>query len=220
MSTIASPFKLPTDEEVFITREAERMAKDEEKERARHMRIWEKQTGCTGNKLMRPKDEDIPASPIKHSMTPASLYKRPQHRDLISAALAIVSNRKERKGNIFARENTKDYVDQKKEMFLVEMSNRTLQQEIIKIRSRCKAKQGALDKSEALLERDHKGFNDHMERNTKATQDAQDRALKEAQAKKDVEASIKVKESERSTVQAEITRNLDMLDGLNKYKVF
>ena len=50
-SVKGSPFKLPTDEEVFITREAERMRKDEEKERARHMKIWEKQTSCTGNQL-------------------------------------------------------------------------------------------------------------------------------------------------------------------------
>lgn len=220
MSTIASPFKLPTDEEVFITREAERMAKDEEKERARHMRIWEKQTGCTGNKLFRPKDEDIPASPFIGDLSPAKLFERPQHRNLISAALSIVNNRKNVKQNIFLRECTKDYVDQKKEMFLVEMSNRTLQKEIVKITARCKAKQAALDKSEAFLERDHKGFNDHMERNTKATQDAQDRALKESQAKKDVEANIKIKESEKSTISAEITRNMDMLDGLNKFKVF
>jgi len=38
-----------------------------------------------------------------------------------------------------------------------------------------------------MLERDHKGFNDHMERNQKATNDAIDRANKEAVEKKNKE---------------------------------
>jgi hypothetical protein len=59
MSAKPSPFKLPTDEEVFITREAERLRKDEEKERARHLKIWDKQTACTGSQLKRPRDHEI-----------------------------------------------------------------------------------------------------------------------------------------------------------------
>jgi hypothetical protein len=82
------------------------------------------------------------------------------------------------------RDNTRDYVEQKKEMFLVEMSNRILKQEIHKIKERCDNKEKALEKSEAMLDRDHKGFNDHMERNQKATNDAVARANQEATEKK------------------------------------
>ena len=100
------------------------------------------------------------------------------------------------------------------------MSNRILKQEIEKINSRCDAKKDALDKSHNMLERDHKGFNDHMERNQKATNDAIDRANKEAVEKKNKEQDIKLKEQEKSTITAEITRNIDMLEGLTKYKTF
>jgi hypothetical protein len=51
-----SPFKLPTDEEVFITRETERQKRKEAKEKAKNLKIWDKKTATSRMPLKRFKD--------------------------------------------------------------------------------------------------------------------------------------------------------------------
>ena len=60
-----SPFRLPTDEEVFITREAERLQKQELKDKVKNMKIWDKQTSCTKGALKRPNETDFNVKPIQ-----------------------------------------------------------------------------------------------------------------------------------------------------------
>ena len=84
-----SPFRLPTDEEVFITREAERLQKQEIKEKIKTMKIWDKQTSCTKGQLKRPTDADFSIRPIEESQM--QQFVRPKERNLITAALEIVN---------------------------------------------------------------------------------------------------------------------------------
>lgn len=53
-----TPFKLPTDEEVFLTREAQQLKKQQEREQTKNLRIWEKHTVTTGRQLKRPKESE------------------------------------------------------------------------------------------------------------------------------------------------------------------
>ena len=55
----SSPFKPPNDEEVFVTRETEKLKKLEAKEKAKHLKIWEKNTATSRAPLRRVKDKDI-----------------------------------------------------------------------------------------------------------------------------------------------------------------
>ena len=56
-----SPFRPPNEEQVFITREAEKQKKKEEKEAAKHLKIWDKKTATSRMPLKRVKDGDINA---------------------------------------------------------------------------------------------------------------------------------------------------------------
>jgi hypothetical protein len=54
-----SPFKPPNEEQVFITREAEKHKKKEAKEASKHMKIWEKKTATSRMPLKRVREDDI-----------------------------------------------------------------------------------------------------------------------------------------------------------------
>lgn len=54
-----SPFRPPNEEQVFITREAEKQKKKEAKEAAKHLKIWDKKTATSRMPLKRVKEGDI-----------------------------------------------------------------------------------------------------------------------------------------------------------------
>lgn len=212
-----SPFKLPTDEEVFITREAERLQKQEVKEKSRSMKIWEKQTASTKSQLKRPKDQDFNIKPIEDGPLPQ--YMRHKERNLITAALEIVSQRSKMPQNQ-KTENTRDYVEQKKEIFRVEMKYRILKEEREKIKKRIANKEQALKRSEELLDQDQKKFTDHMERNKLLKEEAIAQANSEALAKKEKDGEIKQLEQRKAGISAEISRNEEYLEVLKRHKEF
>lgn len=55
-----TPFKIPSNDEIFVTREAEKVKMNEEKKKSKDMKIWEKKTAVTASKLCRIKESDIP----------------------------------------------------------------------------------------------------------------------------------------------------------------
>ena len=55
----ASPFRPPNEEQVFITREAEKQKKAEAKQAAKYLKIWDKKTATSRMPLKRVKDGDI-----------------------------------------------------------------------------------------------------------------------------------------------------------------
>jgi hypothetical protein len=54
-----SPFRPPNDEEVFVTRETEKQKRKEQKEAAKHLKIWDKNTATSAAPLVRVKDTHI-----------------------------------------------------------------------------------------------------------------------------------------------------------------
>ena len=120
-----SPFRPPNEEQVFITREAEKQKKKEQKEAAKHLKIWDKKTATSRMPLRRVKDGDIaPLQSEEGSHNFNSVQK-----GFIGAAVQIARSRVQ-----FPREqrpqNINEFVDQKKEMFLVDLSYNTIKEEI------------------------------------------------------------------------------------------
>ena len=84
-----SPFKPPNEEQVFITREAEKQKKKEAKEAAKHLKIWDKKTATSRMPLKRVKDEDI-----KPLQSDENVYNfNANTRGFISAACLIAKSR-------------------------------------------------------------------------------------------------------------------------------
>ena len=110
---------------MFITREAEKQKKKEAKEAAKHLKIWDKKTATSRMPLKRVKEGDI-----KPLQSDENVYNfNSSQRGQISNAMHIAKSRVQ-----FPREsrpqNINEFIDQKKEMFLVEMSYNTIKEEI------------------------------------------------------------------------------------------
>ena len=144
-----SPFRPPNEEQVFITREAEKQRKKEAKEAAKHLKIWDKKTATSRMPLQRVKDGDI-----KPITSDENVYNfSSTQRGYISAAMQIAKSRVQ-----FPREqrpqNISEFIDQKKEMFLVELSYNTIKKEIKDIDIKKKNKAFALKDSSDQLAKD------------------------------------------------------------------
>jgi len=84
-----SPFRAPNEEQVFITREAEKQKKKEAKEASKHLRIWDKKTATSRQPLRRIRDADI--NPLQSD---ENVYNfNANTRGFISAACLISKSR-------------------------------------------------------------------------------------------------------------------------------
>ena len=144
---------------------------------------------------------------------------RPKERNIITAALEIVNQRAKLPQNQKS-ENIRDYVEQKKEIFRVEMKYRILKEEREKIYKRISNKESALKRSEELLLYDTQKFTEHIDRNKVLKEEAIAQANLETQGKKDKEAEIKQMDQRKAAITAEISRNEEYLESLKKYKSF
>lgn len=98
-----SPFKPPNEEQVFITREAEKQKKKEAKEAAKHLKIWDKKTATSRMPLKRVKDEDI-----KPLQSDENVYNfNATTRGYISAACLVAKSRVQ-----FPREQRPQNIDE------------------------------------------------------------------------------------------------------------
>ncbi len=126
---VANPFRLPSDEEVFVTREAEKRRTQELKEKQMQLKIWEKTTTSTHAPLKRPKETDIPPADFKAEMGEKKQKKR---KELIQAALDIVKGRthgSSGKDLGEKKQGMQEFIDQKKDMFLVMKTTKILKDE-------------------------------------------------------------------------------------------
>jgi len=124
-----NPFRLPSDEEVFVTREAEKRRMQEMKEKQKQLKIWEKNTATSQIAFKRPKDSDIPPAEIHEGVDEDKSKKR---KALIQAALDIVNNRSKGASgkDLYDRKQCmQEFIDQKKEMFLVVKTTKILNDE-------------------------------------------------------------------------------------------
>ena len=176
-----SPFKPPNEEQVFITREAEKQRKKEEKEAAKHLKIWDKKTATSRMPLKRVKENDIP--PLQNDETVNYNFNQTQ-RGIISNAMHIAKSRVQ-----FPREsrpqNINEFVDQKKEMFLVEMAYNTIKEEITELKMKTDRKYTALQESDATLEKDNIKLVKFIEDDNKTTQDRMKEAEKATNLRKE-----------------------------------
>lgn len=117
------------------------------------------------------KDSDIAPAQVEEN-----LYNfNSTQRGYISAAMHIAKSRVQ-----FPREqrpqNINEFVDQKKEMFLVELSYNTIKKEIEELDKKTKDKDLALKNSSAELDEDHLTLIKFIEQDNISTQDKERQA--------------------------------------------
>lgn len=213
----ASPFRKLNDEEVFVTRETEKQKLKEAKERAKDLKIWDKKTSTSRMPLKRVKDMDIAPAQMEDNM-----YNfNSEQRGYISSAMHIAKSRVS-----FSREqqirpqNIKEFVDQKKEMFLVELSFKTVKSEIEELDHKQSRKKTAIETSQAQLEKDGLKLMKFIEKDqikTSKKEKKAKQAMKDYQTLHDEDKDL---DNKINNVRSEISKNKDVLGSLEEHKKF
>merc|ERR1719183_2075813 len=118
------------------------------------------------------------------------------------------------------QENILDFVEKKREMFLVQMSLDVKNAEIKKLDEKAKQKDEALKKSQQMLDEDVSRFDAFLQNNDQKAHKAMKDAEEETKKKQDRLQRIKHLKSQLSAVQSEIAKHREQKEECMKYKAF
>jgi len=200
-----NPFRLPPDDQIFLIREQERQKRLEERERQKHLKVWEKQTSSS-RVLLGKKVGDVVSD-----ASAASAPKKQMHR---SRSDGVVRDARREK------ENVADFVEKKREMFLVQMSLDVKNAEIKKLVEKAVQKDDALKKSQQMLDEDVSRFDEFLQKNDHKAHKAMQDAEEETKKKQDRLQRIKHLKSQLSAIQSEIAKHREQKEECMKYKAF
>jgi len=201
-----NPFRLPPDDQIFLIREQERQRRAEERERVKHLRVWDRHTASSriglGKKIGDVVQEASAASAPKKAMRKSRSDTGP------------VGDARRQK------ENVADFVEKKREMFLVQMSLDVKNAEIKKLVEKAVQKDEALKKSQQMLDEDVSRFDAFLQNNDQKAHKAMKDAEEETKKKQDRLQRIKHLKSQLSAVQSEIAKHREQKEECMKYKHF
>lgn len=196
-----NPFKLPPDDQIFLIREQERQKREEERERVKHLRVWEKTTASSrvrrNRRVEDGPDEPLPAAEV--GTTRAESVGRETRRE---------------------KENVSDFVQKKRDMFLVQMSLDVKKAEILKLDEKAKQKEEALKKSQQMLDEDVTRFDTFLQSNDQRAHKAMKNAEDLLKKKQDKIVRVKMLKTQLSAIQSEIAKHRELKDECIKYKGF
>jgi chromosome segregation ATPase len=199
-----NPFRLPGDDQIFRMREEERRNKEDAKQRAATMKVWEKTH----------KEVQSATERLQEMLGDDKLLKL---KDVVQqeneSAKMMMPRRQE-------KENTADFVAKKREMFLVQMSLDTKREEIRKLEEKAQMKEEALQRSEQMLEEDAMRFDAFLKENDKKAHDAIKRAEEETKRKQEKNQEIKRLTQQIQAVNSEMSKHREALEDCLRYKNF
>merc|ERR1711959_427191 len=118
------------------------------------------------------------------------------------------------------KENVADFVEKKRDMFLIQMSLDVKKAEILKLDEKAKQKDEALKKSQQMLDEDVTRFDAFLQNNDQKAHQAMKDAEEETKKKQDRMQRIKHLKSQLSAVQSEIAKHREQKEECMKYKAF
>ena len=108
-------------------------------------------------------------------------------------------------------QNIDEFVNQKKEMFLVELSNNTIQEEIKSLDQKNRRKKYALQDASAALEQDKSKLVEFIEQDNMARQEKMNLAEKAKADKQAADAEIRRLEQLIQSQKSEIDKNMELV---------
>ena len=206
-----NPFRLPSDEQVFLMRDEQRKQAKEERERLKNLPVWAKTTSTMKQQqIRRIRDDDILPG------ASAVMNKQSRHtKGLVAAATAAISKDRRRE-----KESMSDFIAKKREMFLVQMSLDTKREEIRKLEEKAQMKEQALKKSELMLEEDAIRFDTFLKENDSKAHEAIRLAEEATKSKQLKLQKIKQLTLEIQQVENEMNKYKEQLEDCERYKQF
>jgi hypothetical protein len=120
----------------------------------------------------------------------------------------------------YERENIKEFIQKKREMFLVQMSLDTKREEIRKLDERAMMKEEALKKSEQMLEEDSMRFDTFLKENDRKAHEAIKKAEEETRRKQEKAQEIKRLTQQIQLTSSEMTKHKELLEDCKRYELF
>eukprot|EP00921_Rhytidocystis_pertsovi_P003082 GHVQ01005143.1.p1 GENE.GHVQ01005143.1~~GHVQ01005143.1.p1 ORF type:complete len:447 (-),score=100.12 GHVQ01005143.1:72-1412(-) len=238
-----NPFSLPPDEELFSLRERERQERLQDRKAQGQLPVWHKTTACSRmRRICRESwnDEDevgggeTDHEPVRGSGSGpgAAAAAAGGGRGSGSANSAIVDN-SSYLGSLTGfsgqgycepagkqKENLRDFVQKKREMFLVQMALDVKKTEIIKLHEKAALKEEALKKSQQMLEEDVARFDTFLHANDAKAHKAMKQAEDLMKTKQEKALKIKQLKGQIAAVQSEISKHREQKEECIKFKNF
>lgn len=190
-----NPFRIPTDEEVFVLRDEEKKRRNQERKEQLAKPVHEKLTWSTRLKVHRIVDE----SKFKKDKT-----KKPPPIEKVYRE----------------KEKMADYIDKKRKMFLLQMSLDTKKAEIEKLEKKMREREEKLAEEEQALIRDSQKFDEFLSVNDMKAMEAVNLAEEEMKAKTLKQNEIKKLNVKISAIDNEIQKLDEQLANCTAYKEF
>lgn len=216
MKNKVSAFQAPDDKDIFLARDTQKQKRMEAKEKAKNLKIWDKKTATSRLPLKRFRDADLPPSDAgKHVV-----FTNVADKDIIDAAKNICKERvqfpKDQRS-----QNAYEFIEQKKEMFLVQLSHNTIKKEIELLENKIERKGKALEQSKKLLNEDEREVRNYVESNNKTTKQIEEDGEKTLKVRKEKEDKLKNIEAEITALNYQSSKNnQDTLETLELHKKF
>ncbi|XP_074813730.1 cilia- and flagella-associated protein 100 isoform X3 [Natator depressus] len=183
-----NPFKIPSDMDIFLLRDKERERAKAERERKKTLKVHEKMTYSTmmnakqsGFKKELQKEEDAEDRALA-----AEAKRLKALQESISWKIAVTKDQQVEK------EMLHEYIDKKRQMFLLQYTVAIKRDEIQKLENLAAEEEAKLEKAEQYLEKDAAMFDEFLKENDKNSAQALKTAEKETKAK--IEKIIEIRE--------------------------
>ncbi|XP_060095650.1 cilia- and flagella-associated protein 100 [Heteronotia binoei] len=208
-----NPFKIPSDIDIFLLRDKQKEKARLERDRRKMMKVHEKMTCSTmmGAKQSGFKRQIQMEEEAEDKEFAAEAERLKALRESISWKIAVT------KDQVVERETMYDYVNQKRQMFLLQYAVTVKKDEIQKLEKLAAEEESKLEKAEEDLEKDAAMFDEFLKENDRNSAQALKIAEKETKAKLEKILEIRELTAQMMNIQSEIAR---FEDTLQEYMVF
>ncbi|CAH2312058.1 Hypothetical predicted protein [Pelobates cultripes] len=208
-----NPFKIPPDVDFFLIRDQEKEKKQKEKERNKNLRVHEKTTYTT---QMNAKLAGLRKAMEKEELEEIGeeTEKSVAIRENPSWKVAITKDKQAHK------ESLHEFIDKKREMFLLQYSLTVKRDVIQKLEAQAAAEEMKLEKAEQFLEEDALRFDEFLKQNDKNSVEALKQAEKETKLKMERVAQIKSQSAQMVNIKSDISKCEEILREYLMYKDF
>lgn len=201
-----NPFRIPTDEEVFLMKDEEKKQKQLERMKLAKLPIHEKTTFTTRFAVKRYRDTSEANFAEKYN----------------SARLPLIHNTNNTGHTTTGmyKENIADLLAKKRKMFLIQMSIDTKKFEIAKLEEKAAEKEKKIEQEERTLMRDVQRFDDFLTENDIRAVEAINMANEENRLKEGKKKDVQKLNARIAAVNNEIAKLDDQLENCKRYKSF
>ncbi|KAK9866005.1 hypothetical protein WJX84_004757 [Apatococcus fuscideae] len=191
-----NPFRIPTNEEIFTVKEDRKRIREAERKALARQALHERGTCSSAIKGL------AADSTRKRDKFASARHQGPKATAAEGAVHKGGATPSRRRG----RENVKEFLAKKREIFLVQMGLDTKQLEINKLEERAMRREEALKRSEQMLEVDALRFDAFLKENDERVQDAIHKAENEAKNKQEKVIEIKRLNTQAAVIRTENAR--------------